>query len=185
MKFSRFALPALTLALAFTAVNCGDSSPVAPAPQNTVAVQADLLGTLTNTLTRTVEATGLLRCDVPSTATATKSIGKEGGTIYVGSNVFTVPAGALRERVTITATAPAGKVNVVEFKPDGLRFQKSASLTMSYANCDLLGSLLPKRIAYVSDDLSNIFYYLLSIDDAARKTVTGKVDHFSDYAMSW
>ena len=75
-------------------------------------------------------------------------------------------------------------VNAVRFQPDGLRFQRSARLTMSYANCNLLGLLLPKRIAYVSDGL-NILTYLLSIDNLLSSKVTGQVDHFSNYAVAW
>ena len=55
---------------------------------------------------------------------------------------------------------------------------------MSYANCNLLGRLLPKRVAYVSDAL-NILSYLLSLDNVFAKQVTGRVDHFSNYAVAW
>jgi len=55
---------------------------------------------------------------------------------------------------------------------------------MSYANCNLLGTLLPKRIAY-TDDALNILSYLLSLDNLFAKKVTGKVNHFSNYAIAW
>jgi len=55
---------------------------------------------------------------------------------------------------------------------------------MSYANCSLLGILLPKRIAYTDDNL-NIISYLLSLDNLLAKRVTGKVNHFSEYAVAW
>lgn len=86
--------------------------------------------------------------------------------------------------MTITATAPKGDVNLVEFQPSGLVFKKDAALTMSYANCNLLGSLAPKRIAY-TDDALNILEYLLSIDNLFTKKVTGKLKHFSGYAVAW
>jgi len=75
-------------------------------------------------------------------------------------------------------------VNLVEFEPAGLVFKKTTALTMSYANCDLLGSLLPKRIAY-TDDALNILEYLLSIDNLFAKKVTGDLKHFSGYAVAW
>jgi len=75
-------------------------------------------------------------------------------------------------------------VNAVQFKPAGLQFNKPAYLSMSYANCNLLGKLLPKHIAYVDDNL-NILYYLLSLDNLFAKRVTGQVNHFSEYAMAW
>jgi len=82
-------------------------------------------------------------------------------------------------------TAPTGLgVNAVKFQPEGLRFAVPAALTMSYANCSLLGKLLPKRIAYTDDNL-NIISYLLSLDNLLSKYVTGKVNHFSDYVIAW
>ena len=104
--------------------------------------------------------------------------------MHVGPHTFTVPAGALSHNVTITAYAPSDKYNRIEFQPAGLHFSQSASLTMSYANCNLLGILLPKHIAYVDDDL-NILYLLQSLDNLGAQKVTGKVDHFSDYVVAW
>ena len=86
--------------------------------------------------------------------------------------------------MTITATAPSDTVNVIEFQPQGLQFEKAAALTMSYANCNTLGSLLPKQIAY-TDDALNILEYLLSVDNLLKKQVTGQLHHFSQYAMAW
>jgi len=86
--------------------------------------------------------------------------------------------------VTITAEAPSANVNSVRFTPQGLRFNVSAALTMSYSNCNLLGKLLPKEIAYTDDNL-NILSYLISLDNLFAKKVTGKLDHFSRYAVAW
>jgi len=58
----------------------------------------------------------------------------------------------------ITAVVASGTVNAVRFEPEGLQFQRSAYLTMSYANCDLLHSLAPKRIAYTTDALDIVEY---------------------------
>ena len=80
---------------------------------------------------------------------------------------------------------PSGsKVNLVRFQPEGLQFRQTAYLTMSYANCSLLGKLLPKRIAYTTDAL-DILEYLLSLDNLFGKRVTGQVHHFSDYVVAW
>jgi len=55
---------------------------------------------------------------------------------------------------------------------------------MSYANCDLLGSVVPKRIAYTSGALE-ILDYLPSVDDLLAQQLTGELHHFSDYAVAW
>jgi hypothetical protein len=95
-----------------------------------------------------------------------------------------VPKNALKQNVTIRAVAPSGKYRHVEFEPHGLKFQKSAKLTIDYKKCDLLGSLLPKHIAYTTDRLQ-ILYLLQSVDDILNQKVTGRVDHFSDYVLAW
>jgi len=151
------------------------SAPESAAP---TAPQASLIGDL-------LGATGLLQCSNLSYATATQTIGSEGGRIRIGPHTLTVPAGALSSPVAITAVLVTGLgVNAVHFQPEGLRFERSASLSMSYANCNLLGRLLPKRIAYVGDGLG-ILSYVLSIDNLFAKQVTGRVDHFSNYAVAW
>jgi hypothetical protein len=184
MKGSRYSLSALLLGIGVLFASCADSTPVSPpAPAAPVAVQGSLLGGVLSTTTNTLN-TGLLSCRPLAYASATQSIGPTGGVIRVGPHRFEVPAGALPHAVAITATIVPGTVNRVHFEPAGLEFGRSAALTMSYANCDTLGSLLPKRIAYVADDLS-ILYYLLSLDDLRNRTVTGEVDHFSDYVLAW
>ena len=129
---------------------------------------------------------GLLACDPLPYAINTVSIGPEGGSISVGPHVLTVPAGALAAPVEITAEAPSERVNSVRLLPEGLVFApgKPARLTLSYANCPLLGRLLPKRIAY-TDDLLSILSYVLSADDLLGRKVTGNLEHFSRYVVAW
>ncbi len=140
--------------------------------------QASLIGDL-------LGATGLLQCSDLAYASTTQTIGSAGGVIRVGPHMLSIPAGALSAPVAITGVLVTGRgVNAVHFQPEGLTFARSASLTMSYANCNLLGRLLPKRIAYVSNAL-DIVSYLLSIDNVLGTKITGRVDHFSNYAVAW
>ncbi len=173
MKARRLIAPVLLLAVALA---CSDrtptSVPVAPAPD------ASLIGGL-------LDATGLLKCSNLPYDSETKTIGALGGSISAGPHTLVIPPGALLNPTAITMTAPTGLgVNAVKFQPEGLRFATPAALTMSYANCSLLGKLLPKRIAYTDDNL-NIISYLLSLDNLLSKNVTGKVNHFSDYVIAW
>lgn len=164
---------ALVLVL-FIAASCGEP-PSAPAPQTP---EASLIGDL-------LRPTGLLKCSDLPYAEDTETIGPLGGRLTAGPHTLTIPAGALRQPTTITMSAPTGMgVNIVHFEPEGLEFERGAALTMSYANCNLLGRLLPKRIAYTTPNL-NILYYLLSLDNIFTKRVTGKLDHFSDYVIAW
>jgi hypothetical protein len=129
---------------------------------------------------------GLLACNPLPYAADSTVIGPSGGTLAVGPHTLTVPAGALAAPVLITAEAPVGPVNSVRFGPEGLQFAagRFATLTLSYANCPLLGSLLPKRIAYTSDLLS-ILSYVISVDDLLNRRVSGSLEHFSRYAVAW
>lgn len=128
--------------------------------------------------------TGLLQCTPLPYDSTSQTIGPDGGTVQAGPHTLVVPAGALAEPTTITAVVTPGPVNAVRFGPGGLQFDQPAALTLSYANCDVLGSVLPKRIAYTSDVLE-ILDYLPSVDDLLAQRVTGELHHFSDYAVAW
>ncbi len=175
MKAARplvFVLLVCGLALAAA---CGDRAVTAPPPP---AASADLIGSL-------LGATGLLQCSNLPYDSTTQTVGIGGGSLSVGPHTLVIPAGALTKPTAITMILPTGLgVNAVKFKPAGLQFRTPAALTMSYANCSLLGSLLPKQIAYTTDNLQ-ILYYLLSLDNLLSKDVTGKVNHFSDYVIAW
>lgn len=175
MKRTRF-LPALVLAGALSLASC-TSTADGPTGVGDEAPSA-LLGTPIGN--------GLLACDPLPYASASATIGSEGGTLVVGPHRLIIPAGALAEPVVITAEAPVGTVNSVQLQPEGLQFARGrpARLTLSYANCPLLGRLLPKRIAYTTD-LLEILSYVLSVDDLLGKKVTGALEHFSRYAVAW
>ena len=168
-------LAALVLAVALAAgVSCTSSdteSPVAPSAEP----QPALIGTL-------LSATDLLTCQSLPYKVTTKVVGSEGGSIYVGQYSLVIPQGALSQRISITAEQMPGSVNSVRFSPEGLRFAKSAQLTMSYKNCFLV--LKAKRIAYTTE-LLKILDLLPSIDLFGSKTVTSPIDHFSRYAVSY
>lgn len=184
MKRLRLFAAVLATSLLLVTGSCTDQSPtgVAATPalgdaQGALDGQRDLLGGLLRPI-------GLLKCTPLPEATATKVIGPAGGLLEVGPHTLWIPPQALRRDTRITATAPSDDVNSVQFEPAGLKFERSAYLSMSYANCNLLARLLPKRIAYTTN-LLDILYYILSIDNFFTKQVIGKVDHFSKYAVSW
>ena len=174
MKARRLLIaPVLLLVVALACTDRTPTSvPAAPAPD------ASLIGGL-------LGATGLLKCSNLPYASSTATIGAAGGSISAGPHTLVIPPGALTAPTAITMTAPTGLgVNAVKFQPEGLQFAVPAVLSMSYANCSLLGKILPKRIAYTNDNLT-ILSYLLSLDNLLSKRVTGKVNHFSAYVVAW
>ncbi len=176
MKTAHLKRFAFLLSLTLVVASCGENTPTSPAARATPP-DADLISGL-------LGHTGLLSCRPLPAVSVSQTIGRSGGVMHIGPHTFTVPAGALDHNVTITADAPSGNYNQVNFGPQGLQFDRSASLTMSYANCTVLGWLLPKHIAYVDEHLS-ILYLLQSVDNLLTQKVTGSVDHFSDYVVAW
>ncbi len=147
-----------------------ERSPIEPPPS---VITADLL-----------KQTSLLQCSSLPSSSAKQAIGPAGGKMQIGPHVFVVPAGALASWVTIQAKSAGGMGNAVAFKPAGLIFLKPAYLTLSYANCNASGSTASKQVAYTTDSLT-IVSYVTSWDDASTRQVTGRVDHFSNYAVAW
>ncbi len=176
MKVSGLILTTLGGAAAVVMLSCGAPSPLGVPPQR--ALEQAPLGTWL------LQAGGLLTCSPLAYDSVTETVGPDGGTIDVGPHALAIPAGALAVPTTITAVVRSDTVNVVRFQPQGLQFDRPASLTMSYANCGLLGSLAPKEIAHTTDELE-ILSYLPSVDAPAARTVTGQLQHFSDYAIAW
>ena len=176
MKAMRLLLPVVAGVAVLSAAGCGNTDTLRPGPQSPEA-QGSLGGSLG-------QLTGLLQCAPLPADSVSVPVGPDGGTISVGPHALVIPAGALADRVTITAVAPSDTVNRVRFEPTGLVFRRTASLTMSYANCNLPGLPIPRRIAYI-DHALDILYYLLSADHPLSQAVTGRLDHFSEYAVAW
>jgi hypothetical protein len=119
-------------------------------------------------------------------STTTKTIGKQGGTIKMGTHTLSIPSGALSGNVTISGTVVRGSVNSVRLEPHGLKFAKSkpATLTMSYSNCLLKDLPIAKKIAYTSEGL-DLLAILKSLDLSGSDKVQTKLDHFSRYAVAY
>lgn len=181
MQFTRRLISALLVVFTVVLASCSETTaPLAPTHEVAAETNPELLELLTPTVNRI----GLLQCRPMQRFEESEVIGPDGGSMQIGPHRFEVPRGALKRRVRITATAPSGRVNHIEFEPHGLEFRRAATLTMSYANCDLLGSLLPKHIAYTTPRL-RIIDLLETVDDLRRRQLTTKLDHFSDYVVAW
>lgn len=192
-KISRFTTVALTALLVTFSASCSsDSLPTGPSSQATAPQQVDpLLGLpIEGVLDGLGDATGglgtLLTCQPQKYALASKVIGPNGGTIYVGEHKFVVPRGALSKNVLITAEAPEGNVVSVRFSPEGLKFNSryQPTLTLDYSNCGLVRNLLPKHIAYTDERLS-ILDILQSVDNILTQQVSAPIKHFSRYAIAF
>ena len=147
--------------------SCGDPTPTGPAPVPSLATSSG--------------QSGFLLCKPLAAASATQTIGPEGGAIKVGPHNLLIPPGALVTSVAITAIAPTDTVRRVNFQPEGLVFQVPAVLTMSYASCQTGQSV---RIGYTTDALQILEYEPSTVFNPT-KTVVAPIGHFSNYALSW
>jgi hypothetical protein len=173
MKPPRLLLSVVLMGVAAGLLSCGEAGPTAPELQIPVP-QA-----------RAVSAPrGLLRCRPLASASVTRTIGPNGGSIRVRKHVLVIPALALSRPVKIKAVVPSDTVNRIELQPEGLVFRSTVSLTMSYANCNIGQSARRTKIAYTNDSLA-ILKYMPSDDDPSTNKVTGRLKHFSEYAVSW
>src|ERR1043166_680611 len=172
MRRPRFLSTILGLVIAAAGCGGGTASPLEPRAE---AALTSLLKPVTTTL---------LSCNPLPAATKSAVIGNAGGTVRVGPFTLVVPAGALRNQVTITGQVVSDNVNSVRFSPEGLKFDQAATLTMGYANCFGVGMLLPKKIVYTSEGLT-ILEILSAVDLFSEKKVTAPLRHFSRYAIAF
>jgi hypothetical protein len=172
MKLARPLGSLLLVATIATATSCGDRTPVG------------IRGFEASPVGRPANANhGMLRCSPLAYDSVTKTIGPAGGDIWVGPHRLSVSKNALAGPVSITAVVPSDTVSRVQFRPEGLRFARPASLVMSYANCTQSGFNEPK-VAYTTDALQ-IIDYLPSKAYPWFRSVHGVVTHFSNYAVAW
>jgi hypothetical protein len=163
-------------------LGCGDSvAPAANAREPALEAQH---------LAAPKPPSGLVQCWPLPSASVSQTIGPAGGFLQVGPHLLAVPPGALVAPVRIKARAPSDNVNSIQFKPEGLIFQRPAYLTMSYANCGVTGVQFAKRIGVTSeddldeDDMEDLTF-APSADDLGGQGVTGVVKQFSTYALTW
>jgi hypothetical protein len=177
-----------TLAFAaLAALSCADagSEPESSPPIETASHDSSAFGIADGTVVNRLPIVPtLLSCEVLPLQQSAQVIGPDGGTITVGPHRLVVPRGALATDVPITAEITGDAASTVRFSPEGLQFQRPATLTLSYQHCPVVRSLLPKRIVYTTDDL-RILELLRSIDFLWRKQVSAPIDHFSKYAVAY
>jgi hypothetical protein len=170
--------------LVISTASCADAPTQPAAPPPNASLVDGLVGTLGGTLGGVVGGVlpELLACPTSTSYSSTTVVGRYGGVVRVGPHSLVIPPGALGSNVTISATAPAGKYVEVQFEPHGLRFERPAALNLSYNRCGLVQGLL-MSVVYIDDD-RKILEVLSSSNNIFARTVTGKLDHFSGYAVA-
>ena len=183
MKSDRLQFAALLVAATAAALSCVDHAVTGP---TSPSIDAPVFQAST-TFKKGVGGGGNGGVDSCSTVIVgmiKQTVGPAGGVIALGPARLTIPPGALKAPVTIQAQIPAGYAgNYIQFKPDKTVFLQPASLTISYSNCSLV-NVTQLKVAQVSDVLQ-IIQYVPSTNDLDGHTVTGQLQHFSNYAVAW
>ena len=146
---------------------------------NVVDGVVNLVGGIVSEL---LNVTGLLSCQEQQYDVEYQTIGPKGGTIRVGKHALLIPKGALRSNVRIKAEQMRGPTNSVRFSPEGLQFEKSATLVLNYQNCQNVD--VPKAVVYTTEQLK-VLEILKSLDLLKARTIAAPIDHFSRYAVAY
>jgi hypothetical protein len=125
----------------------------------------------------------LLRCKPRPYEGEAAIIGPDGGTLHIGEHQLVIPRNALAQEELIIAEAPTSSLIDVEFYPEGLKFARSAELTLSYRGCQVPLDV-DLRLAYLGFGLK-VLELPPSWDQKDWSEVTGDIDHFSRYAVAY
>jgi hypothetical protein len=192
-SFRRIGVVALGLAL-LSACSGEPSSPVAPIATPS-SNNADLLGTVTGLVNKTLSLVAGVQRKTPLAApiTVRQTIGSAGGTLSIPAAgvTVTVPVGALTAPTVITMTARAGYLVAYDFEPHGITFRKPLVFTqkLSGTTASLLSVPLMK-LAYYSDPnlltaLGGLVSELLGGNvNLLSWTFTSTIPHFSGYMLA-
>jgi hypothetical protein len=116
------------------------------------------------------------------------SIGAVGGTLTAPGLTITVPAGALTQDTSLTATpisgtAPGARGQAFRLGPEGTTFAADVTLTFSYAPADLTGTAA-EALVVASQKSDGTWARQAGVTrDATAKTVSVKTRHFSDWSL--
>jgi len=164
----------LTAAVSATLAGCaGDqASPIAPIRASELRGQVPLA--------RAANARG---CQTQIASTDVGVFGPQGGTLTFGTSSLIIPAGALLDTVTISATIPDGDASRVEFRPQGLQFQKPAGLLLDTSGCTYDSTVAPS-VVYLSET-GEILEVIPAVYDPHWRTIAAPIAHFSGYAIAF
>ncbi|MEP7002787.1 MAG: hypothetical protein ABI969_20010 [bacterium] len=122
-------------------------------------------------------------CSTHNTFNGSGVFGPAGGTLTFGSSRLIIPAGALQDTVTISATIPDGDESHVEFAPHGLRFDKPAGLLLGTEGCSIDEAGVPD-VVYLSES-GEVLELIPAVYDPHWHTFAASIWHFSGYAIAF
>jgi hypothetical protein len=130
----------------------------------------------------------LLACPGLNTQSASAVIGAAGGSLSVGGQVMTVPAGAVPTPTLFTMSVPPGRYMELDIDAAGQEhyaFAKPVSITVDYSRCR--GQAIPLSLAawYIDSESKTLLENMGGVDDRSGRRLTFVTDHLSGYAIAW
>jgi hypothetical protein len=173
LRFQHVGLSALVLFAIAAMIIAGCSR--SPMSSNTVTGQPTLLH-------RSASASAALSPGAELTTSAVIPAAV-GGQLQLADVTLSIPAGALANDTLYSITIPDVNTFYNEFGTNGLVFATPVTVTMSYRDADLSGvNVASIRIAWLNPN-TGLFESMQCTLDTVNKTVTGKLNHFSAYAL--
>lgn len=111
------------------------------------------------------------------------SFGARGGRVAAGRNVLIVPQDGVGRSTTFTIMEVASPTMRVELGPGGTRFEKPATLTLSFARCGGFPRGFRDLQIMQVDGNDSIIAVLPSTVDMRHKTVSAPLEHLSGYLI--
>jgi len=129
---------------------------------------------------------------LPDGEAVSEMISKNGGRLFSSDKKveIIIPEGALLSETKIsiqpvTNLSVSGIGKTYRFEPSGLKFLIPAKLAFHYSDQDTTDGS-PQLMSVSTQDAKGSWIRLSDVKvDAELKTVTGNINHFSEYTMSW
>jgi hypothetical protein len=117
--------------------------------------------------------------------TAAKLItASSGGTVSINELSISIPNGAVSSDMNISINCNDDLYLQADFGPDGTQFNKSATITVSYANADMSGITATDLSISWFDPNAGEWIDLGGTVNTKAKTVSAQVWHFTEYTLS-
>lgn len=170
----------LATAIAAAALACaGDGSSALMAPPGVSALKRGVPSPRAKSAGKPFKGSTCLKGNV---AYGAAEFGPGGGTLVFGTSSLIIPAGALKDTVTISATIVDTATTRVELLPHGLEFRKPAGLLLDASACDIDDPA--PDVVYLSET-GEVLETIPAVYDPKWKTIAAPIKHFSGYAIAF
>ena len=155
------------------AATCGEHRATAPRPPGSLSKDV---------------SPSLLQCPTDQTTSTTGVVDLLGGSVILGANGITLPAGALTTPTLFQVTVPASPYMEIDVSAVGFQtflFQQPVTITIDYSRCDRSDIDQKTLHVYHIDPLTHLLLEDMGgVDDKTSRQITFTTTHLSGYAVA-